>query len=393
MPPKDWKLRVYRGALLEAAEWKRSWFARETYGTVQELVKAAAQGRYARWYVEAFMGLRERRERRRNLTDLYRAVTDGTDDHWSRGTLSALWLLYCTERNTWRRSTEEEGAHLVNSTRQQREVLRGAGLVRSFRRAPLAKRAQTMRDTAVSSIRAMTFMIWVDNYNKFRYSRNPNENRDKCINATVSAVMPVSDTPRHLWDGWMSPPEVLDRLQMFRRNMHTHHKQFNDNVRGLLELGLRWEHVRVPCDVRRFGVQSMPWRPLWVVPADIKSRVGLCQALDKVVGLQQETFGLGCLLMDVNIFWRVLKLAYGFHNLQYNVSGTLQDCVPVLGIWHCYAHCLKKVYERFLPWWAALEIPGFLEFPDCSVVYTRPRIIVLEHLVMGVFLAAGSIRA
>jgi hypothetical protein len=115
MPPKDWKLRVYRGSLQEAAERKRCWFARETYGSVQDLVKAAAQGRYARWYVEAFIALRERREKRRNLTDLYRAVTDGTDDHWSRVTLPALWLLYCTERNTWRRSTEEEGAHPVNA--------------------------------------------------------------------------------------------------------------------------------------------------------------------------------------------------------------------------------------------------------------------------------------
>ena len=92
------------------------------------------------------------------------------------------------------------------------------------------------------------------------------------------------------------------------------------------------------------------------------------------------------MLRDVNIFWRVLRLVYCTQYVQCNVLGEMMDCVPVLGVWHAYAHCIKKVYDHFLPVFAALEVPGFVEFPEQSTVYCKPRIIVMEHMVMGMFL-------
>jgi hypothetical protein len=65
--------------------------------------------------------------------------------------------------------------------------------------------------------------------------------------------------------------------------------------------------------------------------------------------------------------------------------------MPVLGVWHAYAHCIKKVYEHFLPWWACIEISGFLKYPEESTVYTRPRLITIEHLVMGEFPAGPEV--
>ena len=79
--------------------------------------------------------------------------------------------------------------------------------------------------------------------------------------------------------------------------------------------------------------------------------------------------------------------------MQHNIRGSLRECAPVLGAWHAYAQALKKVYEDFLPWFAALEIPGFLQYPEQAVVWTKPKVITLEHLAMGVFLACPLVEA
>jgi hypothetical protein len=260
------------------------------------------------------------------------------------------------------------------------------GHATSLRRPGLQKKAEAMQQDAARSLIGKVYMHWVDNYNKFRYSRNPNEDRDKCINATVFAVLEVPGADRHQWAGWPSPRQLQARMEEFAKQMHGQHKVFNDDIRKLLRDGLEWDHIRVPCDVRRYGVVTVPWRPLCILDADIKGTPGLVQALREAVQLQHDVMGQACLLMDVNIFWRILKLAYAFHHLPHNVRGIMKECTPVLGVWHAYAHCLKKVYERFLPWWTCLEIPGYLDNPESCAVYTRPRIICIEHLVMGLFL-------
>ena len=66
----------------------------------------------------------------------------------------------------------------------------------------------------------------------------------------------------------------------------------------------------------------------------------------------------------------------------------LQQCAPVMGIWHAYANVCKKTYERFLQWMCPLENPNFLDHPEDAVVYKKPKLITVEHLLMGLLLAA-----
>ena len=206
--------------------------------------------------------------------------------------------------------------------------------------------------------------------------------------------MPADGVNRIHWHGWLSPSELLAAVQMCGRELVRHHREFSDRVRTLLGRGLKYDHIRVPCDLRRFGVTTVPWCPYGLIDADIKSTGGLVGAIRNVLDLQRNTMGM---LMDVNIFWRVLRLVYCTQYVSCNIRGELAECVPVLGIWHAYAHSLKKVYDHFLPLIATLEIPGFLKYPEYSTVYCKPRVIVMEHMMMGLFLAGpavqGDIRA
>ena len=237
---------------------------------------------------------------------------------------------------------------------------------------PFERRGRQAQTYCCLKLRRKSVLCWVDNFNKFRYSRNPNEDRDRCINATVLAVIPADGVRRGHWTGWPTVAELWEQVDLCGRMLSTHHKQFSDRIRNLLEKGLTFQHIRVPCDLRRSGVTTVPWTPYRVVNADIKSTTGLVAALEHVLTLQRGTMGLCCMPTDVNIFWRVLRLVYCSQYITCNVMGELADCVPVLGIWHAYAHCVKKVYAHFLPLFAALEVPGFLKFPEQSVVYCKP---------------------
>lgn len=392
MPPKGWKSAKLVHSLLDAAEWKRLFFDRHEYLNVEELVDAAGRGGMAQEYLEAFVHLGHRPRKRRTVTDIVMAHQRGEKPHWLEKVLSGLWLLYCTERTMWKDAGGEETSELTTATRSQRHALRGTGWVR-LRRPKVLELAERRRSEALQAASGEVFMLWVDNYNKFRYSRNPNEDRDRCVNCTVFAMLPLRGVDRHVWRGWPSLGDISGQLPVIGRQMVQHQKEFNDRVRSLYRRGLRHEHVRVPCDLRRFGVTTTPWTPFQMLSADIKSTDGLVDAMLEVLRLQSVTCGLCCVLADVNIFWRVIRLVYCVQYAHLNIRGELAECMPVLGIWHAYAHAVKKVYEHFLPWWAALEIPGFLQYPEESTVYSKPRLIVIEHLVMGLFLAGPQVEA
>ena len=392
MPAKGWKLLKTEGSLALACDWKRLFFQEHRFESVEALVSDAAGGGHSRPYVEAFLQLGHRPRKRRTVTELAAAVSgsEGERPHWVQAAASGLWLVYTTERNMWKDEIEEEATELAQASRPQRKLLRGTGMVK-LRRPGRHSTAEKRREQVLSAANGAVFMLWMDNYNKFRYSRNPNEDRDRCINATVYAMLPQPEVSRQWWSGWATLPQIWDALQSFGREMVQHHREMNDRVRQLYRKDLKHEHVRVPCDLRRYGVNAVPWVPYQLIDADIKSTGGLVAAMKEVQKLQGRTMGLCCVLMDVNIFWRVLRMVYCTQYAKLNMAGELTEVVPVLGVWHAYAHCLKKVYNHFLPWWAALEIPGFIRHPEESVVYCKPRLIVIEHLVMGLFLAAPAV--
>ena len=390
MPPKGSKRRKLESSVSEACQWKRLFFREKVYGTVESLVQAAVMGGTAKAYVEGLLQLGHRREKRKTLSDVAVALAEGSKPSWLTGVLSAVWLIYTSEVSLWKHQQMDEPIELAGVSKRTRKFLRGTGMV-TVRRPHLGHTAEEHRQTVRAACGGRVFICWLDNYNKFRYSRNPNEDRDRCINASVMAVLPQEDVSRNFWQGWPKVQDLFDQVEVCNRQLRQHHKLFTDRVRRLLDKAITWEQVRVPCDLRRFGVRTLPWNPYALVDADVKSTRGLVAAVKEALRLQRQTLGLCCMLLDVNIFWRVLKMVYTNQYLQCNVRGEMSEVVPVLGIWHAYAHSVKKVYEHYLPLFAALEVPAFLEYPEVSTVYCKPRLIVMEHLVMGMFLAAPQV--
>ena len=167
-----------------ATEWKRLFFSGHEYQSVEALVQDAGRGGSAQIYVESFLSLGHRPRKRRTVTDLVLATAQSAGQHWVRTVTSGLWLAYCAERTMWKSGSVDECADLVVATRSQRQLVRGSGWT-TLRRKSVWTVAARNRAETLDAIGAAVYMLWVGNYNKFRYSRNPNEDRDMCINATV----------------------------------------------------------------------------------------------------------------------------------------------------------------------------------------------------------------
>ena len=62
------------------------------------------------------------------------------------------------------------------------------------------------------------------------------------------------------------------------------------------------------------------------------------------------------------------------------------------GLWHAYAHCLKRSFFYFRHWWAILENKQFLTDPEGTAVYLKPHVSFLEQVVAATYLVHGSKR-
>lgn len=268
-------------SLLDAIAWKRLFFERHSYPDVESLVAAAASGGEATAYIQAILDLGHIKRRRRTVSDLYVALRESTRPHWVHQFLSALWVLYSTERRLWKREKQDDALELATATRAQRGLLCGTGLV-AKRLRPLKERAETQRQRAIEAATDEVYALWVDNYNKFRYSRNPHENRDMCINATVMAMLALGDVQGSLWHGWPAINHIFAAARDLASQLVQHHKVFTDGFRRLRQRNLQHEHVRVPCDIRRYEVVSLPWVPFKILDADIKCGEGLQPQINSV---------------------------------------------------------------------------------------------------------------
>ena len=170
------------------------------------------------------------------------------------------------------------------------------------------------------------------------------------------------------------------------------HRGFVNSARDLELKNLTYEDIRVPCDVRRKGVLAAEWIPHDVREGNIGSLEGLILGLTMARDLQRSRGVVLPVLSDVNIFYRGLKIMYGANFADQNVRGALNDVPMLFGVWHAYAHCVKRCYTVFKSFWACLEFRDMLRQPEDTVVYSYPKLVTLEHMVVAMLLARGEVR-
>ena len=165
---------------------------------------------------------------------------------------------------------------------------------------------------------------------------------------------------------------------------------FGNEVKTLKQRPLRFDQVRVPCDVRRRGARNLGWTPWSVNGENVGSTLGMLSSVEYVMNIQRRSGKLMPILVDVNVYYRILKLLYHKDTISLNIRGAFRGHPLVFGLWHAYAHCVKRTFVVFKNLWAALEYPGFVKFPESTSVYLKPRLDSLEQMVTGMYLIHGE---
>jgi len=209
------------------------------------------------------------------MADLEAVMRAGS--HWFRRFRSAAWLIYITEKELVKAGSTPDTDISVPIGSAARELLVGAGISRQRRPLRVKLRSRALKEEA-AAIGNRVCVLWVDNYNRLRYSKNPAVARNQSINGTAMAKLPIPPGG----DSWTRQPsmkELCKCCETVARDIHQMHRAFINDVRSLELRCLCYEDVRVPCDVRRRRVTSAGWLLHDVVEGNIGSLEGLVKAL------------------------------------------------------------------------------------------------------------------
>ena len=105
--------------------------------------------------------------------------------------------------------------------------------------------------------------------------------------------------------------------------------------------------IRVPLDVRRTGVVSLPWTPFHVSECCVSSQVGLLRFMRFSARIAERTeYRVAPVLVDENIHYRMFKLCWATPFTRWQVCSFLRTVPPLYGVWHAYKYCVVQVARK-----------------------------------------------
>ena len=276
--------------------------------------------------------------------------------------------------------------------RDQREML-VAKRVCTLRRPSRKLMFQRARDVVKAAVDGTVVLFWVDNFNRVHYRNRPLQ-REGHVNGTAVAVASALAIAPRRWAGHLQLDALIrgvsDASALLRRLETDFAHELLDKIGTL-----RVENLRVPCDVMRENVRAADWYPYDIAEHNISATDGLIGVMAYV---QREAAKLGAslspVLCDVNIFWRIAKFLFSESYVHLDVHAALASTPLVFGMWHCYVHCVRRVWAVFRPWWMAVEYADLLgSDPGAAMCYDYPALIQLEHTVLALAVHGPLLKA
>ena len=167
---------------------------------------------------------------------------------------------------------------LAHLTKEQHKALQGVGIVDAQMEQVSVTAHRLLQLTGPLLAAARVFILWIDNFNKHKYSRNPNEVRDKCINGTVFAVLPITGRLQAWFRGHPTHLTLIANVDVLGPQLQDAARQVRNNVLTLAQSNLQFEHVRAPLDIWRYGVSMAPWHTFDITGDNVSSHDGLLRS-------------------------------------------------------------------------------------------------------------------
>ena len=243
--------------------------------------------------------------------------------------------------------------------------------------------ASCLRD----SFERQQITLWFDNYRRYINGVDPHS-PDKTLNVTAVSVLHTTELPQyHGLPGLDAVaqriPGVVDYLVRCVGLLLQRSTVPNGPI-------LRtW--VRAPLDYARNAVVSLNWRPFLLSHLKCGSHVELLEFVRGLECLQVKTRRTVPFLIDMKIFYALLKMLFGASYAPWHVDQFLLGHPLLYGVWHPYKYSVEITYKAFAP------IIKFLEQGwDRKAGPVVPMNVKLRHMeksIVGSFLATAANKA
>lgn len=347
-------------------------------------------------FVQFAMDIKVDRRYRKTMEQVSAGMLAFNTPVWLTRFCSRLWNLYLAMlhmagevayRHVIRRPELENSV-----TKAQRKAMRTTGMVR-HRRVQRAVRVDAAQRNLDLLMAIGTPVMWVDNYNKSRYSKSPEGARNLSISATAVAI--------HVGiRNEMETPEWPDHFALLQKVVavigHIPAGLFGmmQDVNNLIQLHrLDFKDIRVPLDKRRRDVVAPPWWPVELHHEFIGTTQGMVNVLDLCVGLSDKVHRRPFpLLADVDIFLRLAKSVYGVSSAEMHITAALRGQFPLFGCWHAYKYCVDLTAKLFRTFFAAVQEDDFCKAPEKLAIYNFNKLIFQERTVACMYLAYPALK-
>ena len=313
---------------------------------------------------------------------------------WTSRFAASLWTWY-NSALAWARptgaATDEQRnlQQLSGLSRRERQLVHGTGLV-AARKPHLGKQSDKLLTMLLAMAELVPMVIWIDNYNKYKYSKNINRERNLSVNATAVAMLALPQTAAQgvpAFRGALCLKELLCAVQKLPSHLANAQNKLRGAIQSLVLLRLTYDEVRAPLDIRRYNVQIADWKCAHLLPANISDTTGLLQVA-RFLRNWQDKFRVPVqpVLADVDIYWRFMKMHYCVTHVTADTGAFLSKTALLFGMWHTYKFLALNIYRRFAPFLCSLEFPTFLTHPASVTTLKDPALIVVECVLLAGFL-------
>jgi hypothetical protein len=338
--------------------------------------------------------LRRNRRSRRSWQHVQVALQAPVPSRFMRTLLQQSFSLYCFLRARTvpyeTQPTTTRASYRGYVPRALARVMRRHGIV-GFgpeERTSLHARAVECIADVWDDLPGTRVVIWFDNFYRARYLANPARGYSS-LNSTVLALLPMSNLPSVAPD-IVRFSDALERLPVCISYMEDARWTLRTMVRTSRVRRYLPGEVRVPLDVRRQHVRSLPWTPFHVSEACVSSQDGLLRFLRFAARISERTeCNVSPVLVDENVHYRLLKVAWSAPFVQWDVPRLLQCIPPLFGLWHAYKYCVIQVARQFHSclWYCVRGTQ-----PAGAQVPTSPPLRTYELVVAAILQAPASLR-
>ena len=288
----------------------------------------------------------------------------------------------------------------MHITRETRRRLRWTRAVQS-NLPSLTEEAREAATQLWGALRGQQAVLWLDNWYWERYGTDP-AHTNQSLNVSALAVLLLTqptDTPAQStrsqrftpFPGHRALASLITSVDWTAAVVVSDLGSLQHKVHGLVhQFPLQPSMVRVPLDIPRQNMISLPWRALTLSKLRVSTNEELLRLMMEVRQLQGHVGQCLPLLVDEKIHYALGRLMYSQSHAGRDAIQWLSQVPLLYGVWHPYKHTLHVLHRVFFPVFAVLESTGT---PHLGQVFSCQRkVVYLEKLFAAILLAAHKVR-